>query len=131
MKENIDKLEESLNEGLGKANNSFSISDGYFEKLPESIMNIINSLPDFEKSAVNNPFIVPENYFEKLPLEISGKISEKNSEKLPLFSFMSRPRFVIPAAFATIIFLAGLFLIKQNKTSNYDNQEISFDELKN
>jgi hypothetical protein len=130
MKENIDRLEENLNGQIGLKKNSFSVPEGYFDNLHQSIMDKIETLPDFEKSAVKNPFNVPENYFERLPIDISQIISEKNSLSESRI-FFNRPRFIIPVAFATIIILAGIFFTKQNKTADYQSQEISLDELKN
>jgi len=130
MKKDTDNREDKLRELLGKNENTFSVPTDYFEKLPGEIMDKINTLPDFEKSAVTNPFKVPDNYFEKLPIAVSEKIAAGKSSFLPWLNFMNRPRFVIPAAFATIVILAGLFFFTQRNTTT-PFQEITFEDLKN
>ncbi len=130
MKKDTDKPEEKLRTIAGKNENSFSVPDGYFEKLPGEIMDKINALPDFEKTAAINPFLVPEGYFENLPNAISGKITAKKTIAQSWLNIFSRPRFVIPAAFATIVILAGLFFFKQKNTT-LPYQEITAEDLKN
>lgn len=131
MKDFKDIEEEKLRELLKGIDNSFTVPPGYFEKLPDNIMDKINSLPDFEKKAVNNPFIVPDGYFENLPSEISVKITSQKSILYTWLNNLQRPRIAIPIAFATIILLAGLFFYQQSTYTKSTQQEITADEISN
>lgn len=131
MKDFKDIEEEKLRELLKGKDNPFTIPSSYFEKLPDNIMDKINSLPDFENKAINNPFIVPDGYFENLPSEISVKITSQKSKLYTWLNNLQRPRIAIPIAFATIILLAGLFFYKQSTYTKSTQQEITADDVRN
>ena len=123
--------ETKLQNLLKKNENSFSIPEGYFENLPGKIMDQIIALPDFETPAVINPFHAPEGYFETLPLSISEKIIAKKPTLYSWINNLQRPRIAIPIAFATVLFLAILFIIKQQTVKSDNIQEFTIDDLKN
>jgi hypothetical protein len=134
MKNNQADEEDKLRSLLNTSANSFTVPDGYFEKLPESILDKINSLPDLEKNTSLNPFAVPENYFESLPSEISEKITRKNTGLYGRIREIQRPRIIIPAAFATLILLAALFYYTQrnvyfNSPTEFAKEELNDSEI--
>jgi hypothetical protein len=131
MKRNFENEEEKLRSSLEKNKNPFSVPGEYFENLSGKIMDKVRSLPDYETSADYNPFNVPDDYFEKLPSIISDKIASKKAFSSQGAVIFSRPRIVIPIAFATIIILAGIFLFKQRNHSDNTQQEFTIDDLKN
>jgi len=130
MKKDINKEEEKIRAAL-KGKDFFTVPSGYFEELPGKISDQIKALPDFDKSAEANPFEVPADYFEKLPNEISGKIVSRKSKLETWLANIQRPRIAIPIAFATIIFLAGLFFLKQKTIVQPEAQELTIDDIKN
>ena len=130
MKKDLNKEEEKLRAAL-KGKNPFNIPSGYFEELPEKIIDQINGLPDFDKTSVVNPFAVPEGYFENLSSTLAGKIVTQKSKLESWLSGLQRPRIAIPIAFATMIMLAGLYFYKQRCIITPPTQEFSADDLRN
>lgn len=130
MKKEINNEEERLRAALnGKS--PFNVPSGYFEELQGKIMNQINELPDFDKTALVNPFVVPDGYFENLPSAIAGKIVERKSKLETWLSGIQRPRIAIPIAFATIIMLTGIYFYKQKNIVVLPIQEFTFDDFEN
>ena len=76
--------DEKLNELLknSTSSQSFNVPEGYFEELPEKVMNSINTLPDFDKQSVVQPFEVPSNYFEELPFVINDRILSARKDRV-------------------------------------------------
>jgi hypothetical protein len=114
-----EKYEEKLN-GLDK--DSFSVPDGYFESLPEKIIERID-LMDAKKIAAENPFSTPEGYFEKLSSDITNRIAVKTVNR-PIFK-----RAVILVPLACLLIMFGYFLL--NKNSSTEKTEIATDGLEN
>lgn len=96
--------EENIDQNLlGKPSGGFDVPEGYFESLQSNILN----------KTSENGFNVPENYFETLEKRIQQRIPK--GKTIPLNTSIIK-KYMIGVA-ASILFIAGFFLIK-NKTSN-------------
>jgi hypothetical protein len=100
MSFNEEHIDENL---LGKSSGGFDVPDGYFETLQKNILN----------KTSENGFFVPDGYFENLETRIQQRIPK--GKTIPLNPSIIK-KYMIGVA-ASILFIAGFFLIK-NKTSN-------------
>ncbi len=100
MNFNEEHIDENL---LGKPSGGFDVPDRYFETLQKNILN----------KTSENGFFVPDEYFETLEARIQQRIPK--GKVIPLNAAIIK-KYMIGVA-ASILFIAGLFLIK-NKTSN-------------
>src|SRR5437763_537258 len=83
---------------------SFSVPDGYFDNLPDQVMNKIAANPLLN---TENPFIVPDFYFEKLANDISNKtVTERSNGRIIT---LLRPQYSLSLAAAC---LALFFFIR-------------------
>lgn len=68
-------------------NNAFSVPDGYFDELPEQVMQRIaesSVSADFSlEDKLEGDFPVPEGYFDALPERVMARIAAGEAEKLP------------------------------------------------
>ena len=109
---------------------SFMVPSGYFDELPEQVMNSITALPDFDKQAVVQPFEVPANYFESLPSILSEKITTKNRPTFSIWKWIFNPSRAIPIAFSFCILIGGYFYFNRTITVNVtDKNVLSYEDI--
>jgi len=88
---------------------AFTVPAGYFDSLPDKVMDKIAADPLYSPSAQGNPFVVPENYFEGLPLDIIKKVEASQAKRFSLGGLLAqvlRPRYsmtLVTACFALLI----------------------------
>lgn len=127
--ENTDK---KLRELLEKSpsTQSFHVPEGYFEALPNSVMDRINSLPDFSTAPLENanPFEVPDHYFDHLSVQISDRIAATNQPK----SWLKRalqPIIYAPAMLSAAMVIFGFIYFNRQHTFTVDQQSCSVEDL--
>lgn len=123
--------EEKLKSLLGKNENYFQVPPGYFGKLPEEVMDKINLIPDFGKTAVDSPFSVPDGYFEKLPGKISDRIVINRTGSHGWLASLLRPKIAIPAVFAVVLLIAGIYFYSIKSVTYKSSSEISANDIEN
>ena len=122
--------EEKLKELLKGHENPFLTPNSYFENLSDSIIQRVYAQPDFNVKAATSPFAVPDGYFENLSSQISNKVIASKTLRRPFWlSNIFRPAFSIPIAFASIIFIASLLYLSQNKNIPITDQEITLEDF--
>ena len=101
-KDNILQELKDLNSSLGNQVIPFTVPDGYFENLPESVLVRIRSEEEYNSEILNNlsrqmPFAVPAGYFDSLAermLAIAKRDSQSVKEELenlsPLLSGLKK-----------------------------------------
>jgi hypothetical protein len=124
--------DQKLREILEKSNSgqSFQVPQGYFEALPNTVMDRINSLPDFSTSSLenSNPFEVPAHYFEHLSVHISDRIAATNQPK----SWLKRalqPIIYAPAMLSAAMVIFGFIYFNRQHTFTVDQQSCSVEDL--
>lgn len=131
MKNYSNKEEQILRSALTGNEKPFHVPSGYFEELPDKIMDQINALPDFNKNSTVNPFNVPAGYFENLSSAITEIIVKHKSRSESWLDRLFRPRIAIPIAFAAIVLLTGLYFYKQKSLIIQPVQQLTADDLRN
>ena len=123
--------DEKLNELLknSTSSQSFNVPEGYFEELPEKVMNSINVLPDFDKQSAVQPFEVPSNYFEELPFVINDRILAGRKESVSIWKWIFNPTKQIIAALSITIIAGSYFYFSRTKTIEINNSTCTVEEI--
>jgi hypothetical protein len=109
----------------------FKVPKGYFEELPEMVLESVSPLAELKQST----FKVPANYFESLPDLVLERVAPKPVQetapepvRTPQRSWMDelfdniaaffQPRYALRLAGIAVLIIGGFFLLQNNFNNN-------------
>jgi len=120
---------------------AFKVPKGYFEELPETILESVSPLADLKKASA---FSVPKDYFASLPDLVLDRVAPKHDTetiaepvvKVPQSSWLDelinsvavlfQPRYALRLAAAAVV-LIGSFVFIQNYNATNNNSLAAVD----